>query len=171
MLTLIVGENGSGKSAYAEKRIARAGGARYYIATMIPHGEEGAKRVKKHLRQRTGMGFTTLELPYTVGSADVPPNAAVLLEDVSNLLGNRMFGQGGTAAEVLNDIQALHGRCKTLVAVTIGGLDASCYEGETRAYISALHALNTALFDLADVVIKMRDGTPQLQKGETDAIV
>lgn len=170
MMILVIGENGSGKSAYAEKLVCRAGGARYYIATMKPHGAEGAARVEKHIRQREGMGFTTLELPYTVGNADVPPGAAVLLEDVSNLLSNRVFERNGTAAEALSDIEALHKRSGTFVAVTIGGLDASAYEGETRGYIEALHALNAALFALADAVIEMRDGAPRLLKGEKDAL-
>lgn len=170
MLTLIIGENGSGKSVYAENLACRAGGARCYIATMIPHGAEGAARVEKHLHQREGRGFTTLELPYALGSAAVPPDAAVLLEDVSNLLSNSMFARGGTAAEVLADIAALHKRCRILVVVTIGGLDASSYEGETRGYIEALNALNTALFGLADTVVEMKDGIPQLKKGEDDAL-
>lgn len=170
MLTLIIGENGSGKSAYAENLVCRAGGARCYIATMIPHGAEGAARVEKHLHQREGMGFMTLEIPYAIGSAAIPPDAAVLLEDVSNLLSNSMFGRGGTAAEVLTDIAALYKRCRILFAVTIGGLDASVYNGETRGYIEALNALNTALFDLADTVVEMKNGVPRLQKGEDDAL-
>lgn len=170
MLTLIIGKNDSGKSAYAESLVCRVGGARYYIATMIPYGEEGTARVNKHLRQREGMGFTTLELPYAIGSAAVPPDAAVLLEDVSNLLSNSIFGRGGTAAEVFTDIAALHECCRILVAVTIGGLDASSYEGETRGYIESLNALNTALFGLADTVVEMKDGIPQLKKGEDDAL-
>ncbi|HWR23800.1 MAG TPA: bifunctional adenosylcobinamide kinase/adenosylcobinamide-phosphate guanylyltransferase [Feifaniaceae bacterium] len=170
MLTLIMGENGSGKSAYAESLVCRAGGTRYYIATMISHGAAGAARVEKHLRQREGMGFTTLELPYAVGGAAIPPGAAVLLEDVSNLLGNRIFGRGGTETEVLADITELQKRCRVLVAVTIGGLDASAYDGETRGYIEALNALNAALFGLADTVVELRDGVPQLKKGEDDAL-
>ena len=170
MLILITGENGSGKSAYAESLACRAGGARCYIATMIPHGAEGAARVKKHLRQREGLGFLTLELPYVVGDAAIPPDAAVLIEDVSNLLGNRVFGGGGTAPEVLADIMALQKRCRVLVAVTIGGLDASAYDGETRVYIEALNTLNAALFGLADTVVEMRNGVPQLKKGEDDAL-
>ncbi len=169
-MTLVTGENGSGKSAYSENLVCREGGARYYIATMIPHGEEGAARVKKHLRQREGMGFVTLELPYAVGNAAVPDNAAVLLEDVSNLLGNSMFERGGTAEDVLKDIEALEARCHILVAVTIGGLDVTAYEGETRGYIEALNALNAALFDLADTVVEMKDGIPQIKKGEEYAL-
>ena len=171
MLILVTGENGSGKSAYAEKLACRAGGERYYIATMVPHGSEGAARVEKHLRQREGLGFITLELPFSVGDAVIPSNASVLLEDVSNLLGNRMFERGSTMEDTLADITALSKRCGTLVAVTIGGLDAFSYEGETRGYLEALNALNAALFNLAGAVVEMRDGRPQLKKGENDALV
>lgn len=170
MLILVTGENGSGKSAYAEKLLGQMGDTRCYIATMIPHGEEGAARVKKHLAQRAGLDFSTLELPYAVGDADVSPDAAVLLEDVSNLLANRMFARKGTAEETLADIKTLCGRCRTLVAVTISGLDAAAYEGETRGYIAALQSLNDALCDAADFVIEMHDGVPQFQKGEPHAI-
>ena len=169
-MILVTGKNGSGKSAFAESLVCCAGGARCYIATMIPNGAEGAARVKKHLRQREGRGFLTLELPYVVGDAAIPPDSAVLLEDVSNLLGNRMFERGGTAEETLADIAALHKRCRILVAVTIGGLDASVYNGETRGYIEALNALNAALYDLADTVVELRNGVPQLKKGEDDAL-
>lgn len=171
MLILVMGENGSGKSAYAEELICRTQGSRTYIATMIPHGQNGAGRVEKHLLLRQGKGFTTLELPYLVGDAAVPPDGLVLLEDVSNLLGNRMFGQGGTAAQVLADIQALHRRCGQLVAVTISGLDPSAYQGETREYVNALNGLNAALFELADRVIQMRQGVAQLVKGEANGLV
>lgn len=170
MMTLVLGANGSGKSAYAEKLICGAGGARFYIATMIPHGAEGALRVEKHLRQREGMGFTTLELPYEVGNADIPLGAAVLLEDVSNLLGNVLFERGGTPDTVLKDIDALSNRCGSFVAVTISGLDATAYENETRDYIEALNALNAALFNMVDTVVEMQAGLAQLKKGGQHAL-
>jgi len=171
MLIVIAGENGSGKSAYAEKLALAFGGERRYIATMLPYGEEGAKRVEKHRRQRAGMGFTALELPYEVGGAEVPADAVVLLEDVSNLLANAMFERGKRASGVLEDIQALMGRCRVLIAVTIAGLDARACEGETRGYAEALGSLNGALCALADTVIEMRAGRPALQKGGGNALV
>lgn len=171
MLILVLGPNGSGKSAYAEQLLCRAEGSRFYVATMIPHGPQGAARVERHLAQRQGKGFTTLELPYRVGQADIPPEGAVLLEDVSNLLANRMFQQGGTAAQALEDIRALHGRCRVLVAVTISGLEADAYEGETRDYIHALHELNQQLLDMADVAVELREGAARLVKGEANGFV
>ncbi len=170
-MILVMGENGSGKSAFAEKLTLKLGGERCYIATMIPCGDEGAKRVEKHRAQRAGMGFTTLELPYAVGGAQIPANAVVLLEDVSNLLANALFERGAIAERVLQDIRALDCRCRALIAVTISGLNPDDSEGETRGYVKALHALNESLFALSDTVVEMRGGQPRLRKGEWDAFI
>ena len=44
MMHLVTGGSGSGKSAYAEQQVLEAGDApRYYIATMMPYGEEGRR--------------------------------------------------------------------------------------------------------------------------------
>ena len=47
MFALIFGGSGSGKSEYAEKLSCELAqkNEKYYIATMIPYGEEGKKRV------------------------------------------------------------------------------------------------------------------------------
>ncbi len=171
MLILILGENGSGKSAYAEKLVEHLGGPKYYIATMIPYGTEGAKRVKKHLAQRKDCGFVTLELPYVAKDAEVSPDSTVLLEDVSNLLANGMFERGYIWQDVKTDIIALRARCRILVAVTIQGLLAEKYQGETQTYIDALRLLNNALFQEADLVVQMQHKAPEIIKGETDGIL
>lgn len=164
-LILISGPNGCGKSRYAEALLdARAGPARFYVATMLPATEDNARRIARHRAQRAGLGFRTLEWPRRVGLAPVTPESAVLLEDVSNLLANAMFaggedGSGGEdssggaarAAEVLADILSLRARCGLLVAVTIYGLDAQGIEDPgTRDYIRALAALNRDLAAAAD---------------------
>ena len=97
-LVLILGPNGSGKSRFAERFLdARAGGARFYSATMLPQTEENARRIAKHRAQRAGLGFQTLERPWFVSGAPVTPGSAVLLEDVSNLLANAIFAPAGDA--------------------------------------------------------------------------
>lgn len=70
MNILISGGAKNGKSYYAQ-RLARsmakgAGGEDlvrplYYIATMIPHDEEDQARIRRHVQERAGWGFTTLE--------------------------------------------------------------------------------------------------------------
>lgn len=170
MLILISGANGSGKSRFAEGLVCRMSEKRRYIATMLCKNEENHIRIEKHRVQRAGKGFITCEEPYSVGAIAVEKNDAVLLEDVSNLLANVIFEKGGGADEVYRDILALEKRCGVLAAVTIGGLNAEDYEGETADYISALDKLNRLLADSADAVVDMVNGKPVYRKGEADAL-
>ena len=170
-LILISGANGSGKSRYAERIAARTTGRRYYIATMRPCSEENLQRIEKHREQRKDLNFTTLECPTQVGAAAVETGSVVLLEDVSNLLANAMFERGGDEMSVCADIEALLSRCRLLVAVTITGLNADGYDGETAAYVHALNGLNQRLYDRAAAAVTMKDGTPFAEKGELDEIV
>ena len=165
-LIMISGANGSGKSRYAECIVARTTGEHYYIATMRPCSEENLQRIEKHREQRKDLQFTTLECPYQVGADGV-----VLLEDVSNLLANAMFERGGDEASVYADIEALCSRCRLLVAVTITGLCADGYDGETAAYIRALNGLNQRLYDRAAAAVAMKDGAPFAEKGDLDEII
>lgn len=64
-LHLITGGSGSGKSAYAESRVMDVSGSadfqKIYIATMIPYGEEGRRRVDRHRKLRAEKQFETVE--------------------------------------------------------------------------------------------------------------
>lgn len=165
MLILITGKNNSGKSVFAENLAIRLGGKRVYIATMRPNGEDGAARVKKHRQQRAGLGFETLELPYTVANAGIDKSSVALLEDVSNLLANAMFERRQDEAAVFKDIMELSSRCDNLIAVTISEFEPGEYDDETRAYIAALRRLNNMLFAAFDTVFEMKDRAAVLRKG------
>lgn len=169
-LILISGPNDSGKSRFAEQLAAQTTGPRYYIATMEPAVPENYARIEKHRRQRAGLGFVTLELPHGVGDAPVSPDSVVLLEDISNLLSNALFGRGGSAAEVLEDLTRLQSRCKLLIAVTIGGLSSEGYDEETAGYIDALNGLSKELFVQASGAARMQDHQPLWQKGGPHAL-
>ena len=164
-LLLISGGNGSGKSRYAEALISKTVGPRYYIATMEPQTEENRRRIGKHIAQRSGLNFVTLELPAHVGTAPVTADSVVLLEDVSNLLGNTVFSAHCTPEDAWQDMLALQKRCGLLVAVTISGLSSHGYAGETAAYIDDLNTLNRRLFDLADAAVTMKNNSPVWEKG------
>lgn len=170
-LLLISGGNGSGKSRYGEALLAKTAEKRYYIATMEPQTEENHRRIQKHIAQRAGLNFITLELAVGVGKAAVSADSVVLLEDVSNLLSNTLFGSHGTMEEAWQDILALQKRCGLLVAVTISGLSSQGYAGETAAYIDDLNTLNRRLFDVADAAVTMKDNCPVWEKGAEDDIL
>lgn len=166
-MILISGSNGSGKSAFAESLVARTAGARYYIATMMAQTEENLRRIEKHRRQRENLNFTTLELTRDLASAPVTKDSVVLLEDVTNLLGNGIFVHGLSADAVYEDILALAEKCALLIAVTISGLSAEGYDGETAAYIRDTQELNRKLCDAAVAAASMEAGSPVWQKGES----
>lgn len=65
---LISGGAKNGKSMYAQK-IAKAMSVEYdvplyYVATMEPTDEEDENRIKRHVQDRAGWGFTTIEEPH-----------------------------------------------------------------------------------------------------------
>ena len=61
MITLLTGGSACGKSYYAEASAVSAAKRLkvplYYVATMLPYGEEGEKRIRRHREQRKSKGF------------------------------------------------------------------------------------------------------------------
>ena len=169
MLTLVIGENNSGKSRWAEQyAAANREGRLVYLPTMIAADEPSLERIARHRRQRRGLGFITLELPLNLCQAEIEPDDTVLVEDISNLLANQLFAHQ-TAANtpaVPAQLQNLCGRCGQVIAVTIGGLQPSReYDAATNAYIAALNQLNAELADCAELVVEMAAGRPLVRKG------
>lgn len=165
-LILVSGKNNSGKSVFAEALLAKYDDKRYYIATMIPKIEANYKRIEKHKKQREGLGFTTLELPYTLSEQYVEPDSAILLEDVSNLLANNIFEKNKGVDEVFNDILSLAKKCKVLVAVTISEFENHGYDHETALYINSINEINEKLYNEALAAIRMTNGNPVYEKGD-----
>ena len=75
MITLITGGSGCGKSTYAESRMLSYSLPRVYVATMIPCGEDAARRIARHRQLRAGKGFETLEKGVDVGGLPLPEGA------------------------------------------------------------------------------------------------
>ena len=165
-LILIMGENDSGKSLFAEKLASGFQGRKYYAATMLPKTEDNYIRIEKHRKQREGHDFTTLELPFCLEDGRIGYGGIVLLEDVSNLLANNIFEKNKSADEVYDDILKLSEKCRAVIAVTISGLESPGYDGQTAEYIDRLNEINLRLYEKASEVIRMSDGKSIYEKVE-----
>ena len=172
MRTLVVGGAASGKSEYAEGLVlASACQKRIYIATMEPFDDECLRRIEKHRRMRAEKRFETLECYTDLASVTVPPDSVVLLECMSNLCANEMYGPQGSgdrAAEgILQGVERLKNQCGDLVVVSnevfAGG---SCYEEGTMAYLRQLAQINRRIAAMADNVCEVACGIPAYYKGK-----
>ena len=167
MLSMIIGGAGSGKSALAESLCCSLEGPRLYIATMPAADGESLKRIEKHRRQRSGMGFETLECPLNLDRAEIPDGANALLEDLSNLLANELFSpEGGGAEAGHRGLQNAGEHCANLTVVTNEVFsDGTDYGNGTMEFLRELAALNRELAAKADLVAEAICGLPNVLKG------
>lgn len=164
---LITGGSGSGKSAYAEEQVlACAAGRRIYIATMVPYGEDGRRRVERHRRLREKKKFETVEcytgLEHLVLEGD---GTCVLLECMSNLVANEIFEETGAhgraACAVLLGIENLRRQTENLFVVTNEIFsDGITYDEQTKQYLQCLGFVNQQLAGMADTVTEIVFGIP-----------
>ena len=97
----------NGKSYYAQRRAKEMaeslGVPLYYIATMIPHDDEDRARIKRHISERDGWGFETIEqglsLTEILHNDKVDKNGVFLMDSVTALLDNEMFDDKGNIDE------------------------------------------------------------------------
>lgn len=179
MLTVITGGSGSGKSEYAEQLILKKALDKtkplYYIATMQPFGAEGERRIARHRKQREGCGFITLEQYTQLEAADIPQGANALLECMSNLTANEMFGSRKVRSaqeigqDIIRGVETLKLRCENLVIVTNEVFsDGNSYDRETQEYIRCLGMINRSLAKMADCVVEVVYSIPIILKGERE---
>lgn len=170
MITLITGGSGCGKSTYAESRMLSYSLPHVYVATMIPCGEDAARRIARHRQLRAGKGFETLEKGVDVGGLPLPEGASVLLECLGNLVANEMFepdGAGENAEEhCLDGIRSLARRAANLVIVTNEvGSDGREYGEGTERYMQIMGRLGCRIAEMADEVCEVVCGQPVWLKG------
>lgn len=165
----------NGKSSLAERTVkALAGdGPLYYIATMIPHDAEDEERIRRHVRQRAGLGFTTLEQGRDILRCldRAGRGGAFLLDSVTALLSNEMFLPDGTMDLAAGE--RLGGELRRL-ADSVGNIvfvsdyiysDAIRYDGFTEAYRRGLADCDRALAAACDTVVEVCAANPVVYKG------
>ena len=174
MTYFLSGGSKSGKSMLAQKIAKALPAPHYYLATLRPTDAEDRAIVARHLQERDGWGFTTLECECGILSALelAPENGTFLLDSVTALLANEMFRPDGsidlTAPErVARELTALARRMKSMVFVSdYIYSDAMIYGDLTEQYRRGLAHIDRSLAAVCDAVAEVSFGGRIVYKGE-----
>lgn len=174
MRALLLGGSKSGKSHLAQElcRELAGGGPMIYWATMEPVDGEDRERIRRHVDDRAGWGFATLERGRELGLAlDDVQGATVLFDSVTAALANEMFTACGTddgAAERLaEDLLAVSRGCLHFVCVCDEiWRDGFTYDGATEDYRRGLAEICRRLAEEFDAVYEVTAGQIHVWKGE-----
>ena len=170
----ITGGAGSGKSSLAQDLAAAlaAGGPRYYVATMVPRDEEDHRRIRRHIEDRAGMGFQTIECPCRLMERiDPDPDGTYLLDSATALLSNAMFGEREFAYDPDAAARAAEDLQRFSCGVKSDGIysDAARYDEMTENYRCGLASVERQMATVSDTVIECAAGGVLLQKGTLPA--
>ncbi len=178
MNCFISGGAKNGKSTLAQQialRLAQ-GGPHFYVATMCSTGPEDDERIRRHIADRAGMGFETVEcftdLPQCLAQAD--RNAVFLVDSVTALMQNALFpAQKQYALDLLGAERCAEGivRFAKLVRHAVFVSDAiycddAVHSQTTEQYRRCLAQIDRRLAAACDTVIEMVAGQPIVYKGE-----
>lgn len=173
MKVLLLGGSKSGKSILAQSLCRRlaAGGLMYYWATMEPHDDEDLARIARHLADRAGWGFRTVECGRTLPAAlpQVSPSGTVLFDSVTALLSNEMFGaeiDAAAPARAAQELLQISRSVRHFVCVCDDIFrDAGHYDEWTERYRAGLAAICRTLAPEFDTVAEVAAGLPICHKG------
>ena len=177
MNILISGGCKNGKSYYAQKLALSMAQEKslplYYLATMIPVDDEDRVRIERHLKEREGWGFDTIERGLdicgclkgrTVSGEAVHPEGVFLLDSVTALLSNEMFRPDGKVdleapERVASDLSEFALRTGNTVFVSdYIYSDAFSYESLTEEYRRGLARADRRLSRVCDRVLEVSYG-------------
>ena len=174
MTVFLSGGAKCGKSAIAQDiAVKLAAGERLcYVATMIPSGADDDERIRRHLQDREGMGFETLECFRDILSI-ADKNGTFLVDNITSLIQNALFPPEKGYEMDVPGAQ----RCSDELvefAKSVGHAvfvsdyiysDAERYSESTERYRRCLAAADRMLARVCDVVIEVAAGIPIIHKG------
>ena len=154
MHTFISGGCKNGKSFYAQRIAQAAPGPLYYVATMISTGAEDDARIARHLREREGWGFETIECGRHILDAleGADARGSFLLDSVTALLANEMFAPEDFDARAVLVSDYLYG-------------DAALFDEWTENYRRGLALIDRRLAACCENVLEVSSGQVICHKG------
>ena len=176
MTYFISGGAKNGKSTLAQDIAVAFDGKRYYVATMISTGEEDNERIRRHIEDRDGMGFETVEcfrnIMDCLNTAD--KDGVFLVDSVTALIQNSLFPM---EKNYEMDLEAANRCAGELVefahtvrhAVFVSDYiysDAEAFSESTEMYRKCLASIDRRLAQICDTVIEVSAGQSIVYKGE-----
>lgn len=175
MTVFISGGTKCGKSSLAQDlAVALAkGGKHYYVATMISTGEEDNERIRRHIADRDGLGFETVECFKNIMSV-ADTDGTYLVDSVTSLIQNSLFPVEKNYEMDLNGAN----RCADELIQFAGTVrhavfvsdyiysDADRYSESTEMYRKTLADIDRRLAKVCDAVIEVSAGQFVIHKGE-----
>ena len=170
MTYFISGGAKNGKSTLAQDlTVALAkGGKHYYVATMISTGSEDDERIRRHVVDRDGMGFETVEcfrnIMDCLKTAD--KDGVFLVDSVTALIQNSLFPVEKNyemdlpAADRCADelVEFAHTVRQAVFVSDYIYSDAVCFSESTEMYRKCLADIDRRLAAVCDTVIEVSAG-------------
>lgn len=176
MTVFISGGAKNGKSTLAQNITVALGGKRYYVATMIPTGEEDDERIRRHIADRDGMGFETVECCENVMSClkTADKDGTFLVDSATALLQNALFPveknyeMDLAAADRCADELIEFSRTVRHVVIVSDYIysDGLRYSESTEMYRKCLADIDRRLAQVCDTVIEVSAGQLTIHKGD-----
>ena len=176
MTYFISGGAKNGKSTLAQDIAVALGGKCYYVATMISTGAEDDERIRRHLADRDGLGFETVEcfrnIMDCLHTAD--KDSVFLVDSVTALIQNSLFP---IEKNYEMDLEAAD-RCADALVKFAGTVrhavfvsdyiysDAERYSESTEMYRKCLADIDCRLAKVCDTVIEVSAGQFIIHKGD-----
>ena len=177
MIIFISGGAKNGKTTLGQDLAVKlaAGGPHYYVATMIPADDEDRERIRRHIEDRDGLGFDTIEVGRGILSSLEKADTAgtFLLDSVTALLLNELFPDPlscdmdmDAATKCADDIVAFARSVENAVIISdYIFLDAARYDEITETYRKCLADIDRKIAAVSDTVIEVSAGNYYLHKG------
>ena len=169
---LIIGGAKSGKSEIGEKTaLALNEDKVVYVATMKPYDKEDEKRIKKHIENRKGLNFITIEKHRNLYEIvrELNKEDTVLIDSITSLLTNEMFiGMDiikNPSVNILYGLKEIIKRAKNTIIVSDYIFnDAIEYDEITENFKRELGIINRELAKICDSVMECNFGNVKYYK-------
>jgi len=165
-LTLVLGGQRSGKSAYAEGLLDGPG---VYLATGHATDPDMAERIEAH-QERRGQGWVTVEEPLDLEKAlkrakEFHPGQPVLIDSLGMWVSNMLHDQRAPLVDCERVVEAMVRHPAPVVAVSEEvGLGVIPMNALARSFVDALGIVNQITATHADRVVLVVAGLPKTLK-------